>query len=244
MVNFMKGVLFFGLLVFFSAACNQIQSESVGSNLTAVKPANSQAINQPSNSTIPSPTPMTKMTDEKKSVNEADYTVSKFDYAKMKAATLGTQPLEIIKEIAAFDPERLKELNPSVNIKEELKAFDKYKIKTAEYDFNHDGVAERIILSRGETGGEVELFSVFMLKGEQWHLIFSIEGDLDIPKVPPMEILTGANKTGFDLIKTIAKRGTNDDSQDVRYYQMRDDQYEAFDCYFVDGKTKESTPCG
>ena len=233
----MKDVLLFGALAFFTVACSQIHSEGVDANLSSGNANDRVVFNQSSIS----PTPTAKPTVDRQPFNEADYTIAKFNYAKMQATTLGTQPLEIIEETAAFDPERLKQLNPSVNIKEELKAFDRYKIKTAEYDFNHDGTAERIILSRGETGGEVELLNIFIRKNDQWHSIFGIEGDPDDPKVPQIEILTSVNKNGSDLIKTIA--GASDDSQEVRYYRMQDEEYKAVDCYFIENKVKKSIPC-
>ncbi len=239
----MKDILLFAVLAFFTATCNQTHSESVDANSALRNISNQVMVNQSSNLPMPSATPTAKPTVDRKPVNEADYTAAKFDYAKMLAMTLGTQPLEIIKETAAFDPERLKQLNPSVNIKEKLKAFDKYKIKTAEYDFNHDGTAERIVLSRGETGGEVELLNIFIRKNDQWHSIFGIEGDPDDPKVPRIEILTSLNRNGFDLIKTIAVIGAGNDSQEIRYYQMQDEEYKAVDCYFTEGKTEESVPC-
>lgn len=225
----MKSVLLFGVMAFFAASCNRIQSESVDANASLRNADNRAAFNRSPNPAMPSPTTPTNMISEPPSINEADYIVSKFDHAKMRATTLGTQPLEIIKDIAAFDPERLKQSNPNFNLQQELKAFDKYKIKTAEYDFNHDGTAERIIVSRGETGGEVELFSVYIRRNDQWHSIFAIEGDPDEPRVPKIQMLTEKNKNGFDLIKTIAENGAGDGSQDIKYYRMQTERYEAID---------------
>ena len=239
----MKTILLFGVLVFLTVACSRIHSEGIDTNLSSENVKDRMTANQSSNSPIPLLTPPTQTVVDRQPINETDYTVSKFDYAKMRAATLGTQPLEIIKEVAAFNPERLKKLNAKFNIKEELKAFDKYRIKAAEYDFNHDGTAERIILSRGETGGEVELLSIFIRKNDQWSLIFTEEGNPDDPQVPRMEILTKADKSGFDLIKTVLETGAGDKSQAVNYYQLQADQYRAVDCYYVEGKSKESIPC-
>ncbi len=239
----MKTILLFGALVFITVACSRIHSEDIDVNLSSENVKDRTTVNQSSNSPMPLLTPPAKTVVDRQPVNEADYTVAKFDYGKMRAATLGTQPLEIIKEVAAFDPERLKQSNPNFNIKEELKAFDRYKIKMAEYDFNHDGTAERIILSRGETGGEVELLEIFIRRNDQWHSIFVIEGDPDDPRVPHLEILTSADKSGFDLIKTVLKTGIGDKSQTVNYYQLQADQYKAVDCYFIEGKTKQLVLC-
>lgn len=225
--------------MFLAAGCNRTHSQSINSNSPPGNVVNQTAVNKSLTLETPKPTPVI----ERQPVNEADYTVAKFDYAKMRATTLDTQPLDIIKKVGPFDPEFSKQLNPDVSIEEELKKFSKYKIKTAEFDFNHDGTAERIILSHGEIDGEIESLNVFIRKDEQWDSIFSIEGNPDEPKVPRIEILTSANRNNFDLIKLVAESGAGDDSRDIRYYKMLNGHYEAVDCYFVDGVTKESDPC-
>lgn len=228
----MKSILLFAGLMFLAAGCNRTHSQTVNSNLPLGDAANQTAVNKGFSLKTPTPKPIV----ERQPVNEADYTVVKFDYAKMRATTLGTQPLEIIKEVAGRYPDASIE-------DEELKAFDKFKVKITEHDLNHDGTAERIILSRGETGKEVQALHIFVCKNDKWHCIFGTEGDPDDPKVSPIEILTSANKNGFDLIKLTAETGAGDGSQEVRYYRMQKEQYQAVDCYDVVGASKKSVPC-
>lgn len=237
----MKSIILVSFLTVFLTSCDTTQSKNVDSSSpTAVTPTIQESNKSPK---LPSPTPFSTPIGIKTPIEDTDYSVTAFDYGKMTKSLLGGQPMDIIEKIGLFDPASRKHSNPAVNLEEELKPIKKIKIKTADYDLNHDGVAERAVTSRREPGDGLEALSIFRLENDKWLEIFGAEGDPDYPTLPKVEFLRDLNKGGFDLIKEIIEIDANKDLKDIIYYQMQNGQYKPVECYWAEGSVKKSVSC-
>jgi hypothetical protein len=230
----MKSVLLCLLLMILISGCTATQSKNVENVVVKPTPPSSNSYEEAIKSLIPPtplPTPAATPDGIQSPIKDLDYTVVKFDKSKMKKTTLDTQPIEIVRGtvFSAFD--ETKESDPK-SYWETMKLVKRTKIKVLNRDFNYDGIDERIILSRGETGEEVESFDVFKLVDGKWDSIFSLEGDPDYPQIMDIEFLVNPNKTGSDLIKEIFKDGDEKEVfGQINYYQMLNgEKYERVEC--------------
>jgi hypothetical protein len=242
----MRGILLYFLVIFIISGCATTESKNVEISDVKPTPLSSNATSNLAPTPFPTPlsTPSATPDGIQSPIKDLDYTIVKFDKSKMKTTTLDTQPLEILNKTVLYGIIKTQKDFPDI-FKDEMTKAKKIVIKIIERDFNHDGIDERVILSRGETGEEVESFDVFRMVNGKWDSIFGLSGNPDYPKIMELEFLVNPNKTGFDLIKEIFK---DPDSKEVLgqilYYQMlKEGNYEKVECQELPEDGGNVIPC-
>lgn len=244
----MNKVLIACLLATFLWSCAATQSKSV--ELNAVSPdgrekptptaekamANSDDLfNKMKEKTkTPTPTP-----NPNAPVSDADYNAVKLVQSKMEKTTLARQPREIAEHILAA--------NNETSEKPFGRSLDKINVRVKDYDLDHDGIAERVMIARLYSDESVPVLYVFKSENGKWsRFIFEMElGTPDSESNQEVEFLEKKDKSGFDLIKIIDEYGDEGKPmKDVLYFQMQNGKYERIECRKIEGAaTEKTTPC-
>lgn len=230
----MKKVLLAFVIASFCWSCAASQSKNIEpnsrSNVTDETPSPTEI---PDTKEI-----VNKMEENQKtpnvSINEADFTAVKLVQNKMEKMTLAKQPQEIVKQIL--------DVNNETSEKPFGRTLDKINLQVEDYDLDHDGIAERVIIARLFSDESPPVIYIFKSENGKWNRpIFEADlGEPDSNTHQEVEFLVNKDKSGFDVIKLVDEFGSVEIPQKtILYFQMKDGKYERIECRNVEGKTGE-----